>query len=92
MAQEKTIENKIKEYLTEIGAWYIKYHGTKMTRSGVPDLLVCYKGRFVGIEVKAPNEQPTELQKYHIRKIREAGGIAFVADNLQIVKDNLEVL
>lgn len=79
MAQEKQYENKIKKYLKERGAWLIKYWGgASFTKSGVPDILACVNGYFVGIEVKAENGRPSNLQIYNIKKIREADGIAFV--------------
>ena len=79
MASEKNFENKIKAYLKEKGAWYIKYWGGgNFTKAGIPDLLICYKGKFIAVEVKAENGKPSELQLYHIRKIKEAGGKAFL--------------
>lgn len=79
MAAEKLFENKIKKFLEEQGAWHIKYWaGSQFTKSGVPDILACINGYFVGIEVKAQNGKPSELQLYNIRKINEAGGFAFV--------------
>lgn len=90
MATEKKIENEIKKYLKSIGAYFVKHHGNKFSRVGVPDILVCHLGLFYGIEVKAPDEEPSELQKYNIREIKKAGGIAFIAENLQTVKDVFE--
>ena len=79
MAAEKQFENKIKAYLKEKKAWFIKYWaGAQYTKSGVPDLLVCYKGHFIAIEVKAENGRPSELQLYNIKKITEAGGYGFI--------------
>ncbi len=79
MAAEKQFENKIKAYLKSKGAWLIKYWaGAQFTKEGIPDLLVCYKGHFIAIEVKAENGHPSELQLYNIRKIIEAGGHAFI--------------
>lgn len=79
MAQEKLFETKIKHFLIYEGAWYIKYWaGSQFTKSGVPDILACVGGYFVGIEVKAQNGEPSKLQLYTIEKIREAGGFAFV--------------
>lgn len=79
MAAEKKFENKIKAYLKSKGAWLIKYWaGAQFTKEGIPDLLVCYKGHFIAIEVKAENGHPSELQLYNIRKIIEAGGHAFI--------------
>lgn len=75
MAQEKQFENKIKKLLSESGAYYVKYFGCGFTQSGVPDLLACIGGRFVGIEVKADKGRPSALQIYNLKQLREAGGI-----------------
>ena len=76
MAEEKRLENKIKKFLEDEGAWFVKYFGCAFTKSGVPDLLCCVKGKFVAIEVKAENGRLSELQKYNLEEIRKAGGIA----------------
>ena len=78
MAQEKNFENKIKKFLEEQGCWHVKYFANRMTKSGIPDILACINGYFVAIEVKASNGKPSELQKYHRDKIREANGISII--------------
>lgn len=79
MASEKQFENNIKKYLKDHGAYFLKYWaGAQFTKSGVPDILACVNGYFVGIEVKAQNGKPSELQLYNIRQIRKAGGFAYV--------------
>ena len=79
MAAEKQFENKIKAYLKSKNAWYIKYWGGGgFTKAGIPDILCCYKGKFIAIEVKAPNGKPSELQLYTLNEIRKAGGQAFL--------------
>lgn len=79
MASEKQFENKIKKYLKEHDAYFLKYWaGAQFTKSGVPDILACVNGYFVGIEVKAQNGKPSDLQLYNIRQIRKAGGFAYV--------------
>lgn len=79
MAAEKAFETKIKRFLDENGAWFVKYWaGAQFTKSGVPDILSCVNGYFVGIEVKAQNGIPSELQLHNIRKINDSGGFAFV--------------
>ena len=75
---EKEFESKIKDYLVSKGAYVIKIHGSGYSQAGVPDLLVCYKSKFIGIEVKTEKGKTTELQNYHINKIRECKGIAVV--------------
>ena len=79
MAAEKNFENKVKRYLKEQGCYFIKYWGgAAYTKSGVPDLLVCCNGHFVGIEVKAEKGKPSELQIYNLRQIDESGGYAIL--------------
>lgn len=79
MAAEKQFENKVKKFLTDQGCWLIKYWaGAAYTKSGVPDLLVCIRGYFMAVELKAPNGRPSNLQIWNLRKISEAGGIAIL--------------
>lgn len=78
MAQEKQFENKIKKMLEANGCYFVKFFANRMTKVGVPDILASVNGYFVGIEVKAKNGHPSELQYYNLRKIRESGGFAFI--------------
>lgn len=78
MGPEKNFENKIKDFLDNQEAWYVKFFANRMTKEGIPDILACINGYFVGIEVKAQNGKPSDLQIYHCEKIRKAGGFAFV--------------
>lgn len=78
MAAEKTFENKIKNYLNEVGAWHVKFFANRMTKKGIPDLLACVNGYFLAIEVKAQNGKPSELQLWNVEKIKKAKGIAIV--------------
>lgn len=78
MAAEKQFENKIKIWLKEHGCYFVKFFANRMTKTGVPDILACVNGHFVGIEVKAQNGRPSELQLYNVKKIRESGGLAFI--------------
>ena len=77
--REKIIENKIKSYLKSKGAYYIKHHGSQFSQVGVPDILACYRGRFIGIEVKNENGKTTPLQDLNLKMINDAGGIGIVA-------------
>lgn len=78
IAGEKLFENKIKKFLDDNGAYYVKFFANAFTKTGVPDILASVNGYFVGIEVKATTGRPSELQLYNIRKIKESGGFAFV--------------
>ena len=88
MTPEKKIENQIKRYLDKIGAYHVKIHGSAFMPSGTPDILACVNGRFVGIEVKkAKGGVVSELQKQKIKLIQEAGGVAFVANDVSVVQE-----
>lgn len=77
MAAEKLFENKVKAYLKSIGAWFVKYWGGgRFTKSGIPDILVCYKGRFIAVETKADTGEPSLIQLLTLKEIRKAKGIA----------------
>lgn len=94
MAEEKTYENKIKKHLTERGCWFVKYFANRNTRVGVPDILACVNGYFVGIEVKASNGRPSELQVWNRDQIRNAGGICVIVypDQFEDLKTMVDCL
>ena len=79
MAAEKQFENKIKRYLKYKGCYCVKYHGNYFSENGTPDILACVNGYFLGIEVKAQDGHPSELQLVKVDAIKKAGGFAFVA-------------
>ena len=78
MAQEKNFENKIKQYLKDHNCYFVKYFANRMTKVGVPDILACVNGHFVGIEVKSSTGKPSELQIHNVKKINERGGFAVI--------------
>lgn len=91
MAEEKNIENKIKAYLKTInGLFYWKEHGGLYGTAGIPDIIVCYKGKFIAFEVKATNGKTTPLQNATIEKIKRCGGIAEVVRSVIDVKNIIE--
>jgi len=51
---------------------------------------VCYKGKFIGIEVKRPGETATKLQEHNIANIFVSGGSAIVARDVEDVKAFIE--
>ena len=79
MAAEKQFENKVKEFLKNEGCWFIKYWGGGgFTKAGIPDLLVCCNGYFLGVELKAPKGKASEIQIKTLEKITRANGLAMV--------------
>ena len=87
---ESSITRTIQKYLQKTGAWEYKTMGSPYTRTGVPDLLVCYKGVFIGLEIKVPGEDPTKIQQFEIAMIKKAGGISLSVSCLRTVQDIIE--
>lgn len=68
----------MKKFLEKEGAWHVKFFANNFTKSGILDILTCINGYFIGVDIKAQNGKPSELQLYNIRKIRKAGGFAVI--------------
>ena len=85
---ERDVVAEIKKYLSSLGSdvFFWKEHGGPYGTSGVPDIICCYKGRFLGLEVKLPSGKLTELQKRAIAKINRAGGIACRGESAEDVR------
>lgn len=77
--RESTFQDKIIRKLKKLPeCWYVKIWGGGFQRAGIPDILICYKGFFIAVELKNEIGEASELQKYNIEKIKEARGIALV--------------
>lgn len=102
MTPEGRVKEKVKKLLKERNAWFYMPVQNGMGKVGIPDIIGTYKGLFFAIETKAPNKNPTtEEQRWNkatpnqqmrIEEIREAGGMAIVADDVAQVAHMLEVL
>lgn len=87
----KTLEGKVKEdvkkYLTAIGAYYFMPVQMGYGQSTL-DFLVCWKGRFIGIECKRPGlMEPTARQSLIMAQITRADGHAFVVDSVEMLRN-----
>lgn len=85
---ESKIVKKIRAFLEGREAWVFNVHGgdSPFQEVGVPDLLCCWQGRFVGLEVKLPGEKPSRRQEVVLERIRKAGGIAAVVSSVAEVE------
>ena len=101
MKNESQLTAQIKNLLKSKGAYCEKIFGGGYQASGIPDILCCYRGYFLAIEVKSPTGKgrASDIQKLKIKAIRDAGGVAFITDNiedvervLKFIDGNLELL
>ena len=80
MVSERAITRTIQRHLDTLDGWWgFKVHGAGQMLNGVPDIVGCYRGRFVAIEIKRPGQRPTALQRHRLDQIASAGGVAVVA-------------
>lgn len=91
--KEQTIQKKIINAARARGA--VVYNITAAYPNGCPDLLICYQGRFIGLEIKKPGcvKNTTELQRYNIDRIKKAGGFSAVltcVQDLEIILDSVQ--
>lgn len=101
MRSETAIKKDISDYLISLGAdvcYHVVYHSMGYGRRGVPDRLVCYKGRFLALEVKRPPEErkpnpdAEKWQQREIAAIIAAGGKAVVVWDVEHVKEVLRII
>ena len=75
---EGKVKKEVRKVLDKLNAYYAMPVTGGYGRQGVPDFLVCYQGKFFGIETKAGKGTTTALQELNLQKIRDAGGVALV--------------
>ena len=70
---ESMFSRQVQKYLESRGWWVVKYHASQYTKKGIPDLIACFRGRFVGLELKTGSS----LSQWQIKvgaDIMSAGG------------------
>ena len=87
--KESAVQKSILRYLTLRGALpvrvnsgaakaddrFVRFNGSP----GCSDILACYRGRFLALEVKRDGKgKPTDLQSSFIGEVVRAGGVALV--------------
>ena len=91
---EGIVKDKVVGILKDEGVYYFFPATHGYGRSGVPDIVCCVNGRFLGIECKAGTNKPTALQVRELERIRAAGGTAVVAneENWDMIRAHVRTL
>ena len=89
MTPEAKVKKVVVNQLRNLGAYYFYPVTGGYGRSGVPDIVGCYQGKFFGIECKAGKNTPTPLQQINLDDIEKQDGIALVINekNMHSVRD-----
>ena len=90
MKSEAQVQAEILNDLRALGpaCWVIK--AAVCNDRGVPDILCCYRGRFVGFEVKTAKGRISVPQRVQNERIRRACGRAVVVRSVADVRVVLE--
>ena len=65
-------------------------HKKPIGQKGIADILGCWKGRLIAIEVKTPRGKLSEKQEQFLMEVNAAGGLGFVARSVEDVMRELE--
>ena len=88
---ETLLKEKAKDDTRSKGAYYFYPVTGGYGKSGVPDIVGCFRGKFFGIECKAGGNKPTPLQEKNLREIADCEGIALVV-NEENMNDVLDLI
>lgn len=80
MTPEGKVKTKVRKVLKELNAYYVMPVTAGFGNSGAPDYIVCYRGKFFGIECKAGGNNPTALQYKNLKDIQDCGGVALIVN------------
>jgi hypothetical protein len=92
MQPEYRIVQNVKKLIRARGGWVVKIHGGAYQDAGTPDLLACYKGRFIAVEVKTARGVARPEQRVAQRDIVKAGGYALITHLIGDVADVLDAI
>lgn len=96
---ESQVKKQIKDVLSAVGGRPVSIGAGMWGENGISDILVCYKGQFVAIEVKkegwTPPGRDAKSYKHYwnqhcfIESIKAAGGQGFFASSVETVIEEL---
>ena len=78
MTPEGKVKKVVVQQLKNVGAYYFFPATGGYGKSGVPDIVCCYRGLFFGLECKAGKNTTTPLQEKNLAEITAAGGVGVV--------------
>lgn len=91
---ESKLVRDVRKVFEDVGGRAFKIHGSDegVQEIGIPDLLICLWGEFIGLEVKQPGAKLRPRQKLVLHEIFKAGGVAAVVETVGQAEILLEFL
>lgn len=88
------LEKEVEKYLVrKVGALGgIAFKFVSPGKDGVPDRLVCHRGKAFFVELKAPKEKPRILQRLMAERIRQTGMKVYCISEKDQVDDLIRVM
>lgn len=84
MTPEGKVKEVVKKYLKQKEIYFIMPATGGYGNSGAPDIVVCHKGKFFGLEIKSGANKPTALQLDNLQRIEENGGNGVVINESNV--------
>lgn len=95
MTPERALQQRVLAWLkTQGGAWF-NICPSQWSMIGLPDIIGCYKGRFISFELKQPKRFKNALHGCSPAQLRigkmilDAGGVWIATDSLEVIKNIL---
>lgn len=101
--REKHVQAAILQFLRLRGAWAARFNSAAFkvgdryvranTAAGCSDVLACYRGRLIALEVKRDGRaKATATQEAFLADVRRAGGVAEVVSDVTQVAELLDTI
>lgn len=90
MTDESELKKQIKVMLKARGAYVVPVAQGAYSKIGDPDMVACYKGRFLAIEGKTYEGRVSDWQVLRMRQVEGAGGIYVVVRTVDAMRQALD--
>lgn len=81
---KKRVKKQLGEYTKRF--WYMPGSSPFTTMDGQPDIILVWKGVYIGIEVKGPKYRQSPEQRIFQKRLVDAGGIYLLVTSYNIHK------
>lgn len=86
MRNEGHVKKAVRELAEFVGAYHVMSVPVGYGKQGIPDFLLCVRGRLVGVETKFRTNRVSAHQVRELKAIHQAGGISVVANEKGLVR------